>query len=515
MSIDDLMCGIEELAEARPDYDTAAMYYDGTAPEIFASSKIRAALRAHNIDFELNFAKTPVNAVVDRLEVAAISSSDEKITALISRMWDDNQLDLEFRNLHRRTCEFGDAYFICLPVEDDNGTVVRVDMFYNSPQTVRVIYSQENPRLKQFAIKKWADGRYLRAELYYADRIERWTTKVDTTGGQQTDWEEWLAEPEPDGDGTVGEPDPDSWYIAHDYGEIPVFHYRNDHPYGQPEHYGAYGPQNAINKLQATHMGTVDYQGFPQRYALTEAATTDTSDLEPGDWDDADFPEDTTGRGPSDTGDDSSLKAGPGEVLLLRGFKNVGQFDAAKPEIFLNPLMFNVRAMAQITVTPLHLFDPQGDQPSGESVRAKEAPFIRKVRDRQLFIGATHREMIVFCLRQFGIPNPVVDVRWAAAATIDDKDGWLTVGEKIRNGVPRKQALMEAGYRAEQVDEWLEGVDDAELTRRVDILATVADSAQKLGAAATLGVIDNAQAHALLNGALSDIELLAGVEART
>ena len=514
MSVEDLMCGVDELTEARPGYDQAAMYYDGTAPEVFASSRIRAALRAQNIDFELNFAKTPVNAVVDRLEVAAISSTDDKITTLISTMWADNQLDLEFRNLHRRACEFGDAYLICLPVEDEHGTVIRVDMFYNSPQTVRVLYSQENPRLKRFAIKKWAEGRYLRAELYYADRIERWTTKADTSGTQAADWHEWLAEPEPDDD-MPGESDPDSWLIPHDYGEIPVFHYRTDHPYGTPQHYGAYGPQNAINKLQATHMGTVDYQGFPQRFALTEAATTDTSDLEPGDWDDEDFPEDTTGRGPSDAGDDSSLKAGPGEVMLLRGFKAVGQFDAAQPQVFLEPIMFNVRAMAQITVTPLHLFDPQGDQPSGESVRAKEAPFIRKVRDIQLFLGATHREVFVFNLRQFGIAEPVVDVRWAAAATVDDKEGWTTVGEKIRNGVPRKQALMEAGYRAEQVDEWLEGVDDAELTRRVDILATVADSAQKLGAAAALGVIDNAQAQALLNGALSDIELLAGVEART
>jgi hypothetical protein len=71
---------------------------------------------------------------------------------------------------------------------------------------------------------------------------------------------------------------------------------------------------------------------------------------------------------------------------------------------------------------------------------------------------------------------------------------------------------MEGGYRAEQVDAWLAGVDDAELQRRVDILASLADSAQKLGSAATLGVLSNEQAQALLSGALSDLEVLAGTQ---
>jgi hypothetical protein len=507
----DLMYGIEALSHSRHGYDKAAAYYTGAVDEVFASRRLQAVFRNEDIDFDLNFAKTPVNAVVDRLEIAAITSPDGPTTELISKVWQDNQLDLELPDLHRRACEFGDAYLICLPVEDDKGTVLRVEMFYNSPQTVRLVYSEENPRVKEFAIKKWADGPYTRAELYYQDRIERWTTKASSKGAEEADWFPWLATPA-DGE---GDPDSESWLIEHDYGEIPVFHYRTERPYGCPEHFGAYGPQNAINKLQITHMGTVDYQGFPQRYALTDSANTDTSDLEPGDWDDDDFPEDTTGLGPKDTGDDSSLKSGPGEVWLLRGYKGVGQFDAANPAVFLDPIMFNVRAMAQITTTPLSLFDPQGDAPSGESVRAKDAPFARKVGNRQLSFGATHREAFVFTLRQLGVENPVVTVHWTPAATVDDQEGWQTVGEKIRNGVPRKQALVETGYRQEQVDEWLDGADDAELQRRVTILAALADSAQKLGAAAALGVVDSGQVTALLNGVLSDVELLAGVQEAT
>lgn len=509
-SLDDLMCGVKALSESRHGYDRAAAYYRGDVDEVFASQRLRAVLRVKDIHFDLNFAKTPVDAVVDRLEIAAITGADDTVNGLISRIWQDNQLDLEMPDLHRRACEFGDAYLICLPDTDDKGNVTRVDMFYNSPQTVRIIYSEENPRVKDFAIKKWVDGTQTRAELYYEDRIERWTTKPGVRGSDETDWQHWLAAPEDD-----AVVDPESWIIFHEYGEIPVFHYRTDRPYGTPEHHGAYGPQNAINKLQITHMGTVDYQGFPQRYALTDAANTDTSDLEPGDWDEDEFPEDSTAIGPKDIGDDSALKSGPGEVWLLRGYKGVGQFDAANPSVFLDPIMFNVRAMAQITTTPLNLFDPQGDQPSGESVRAKDAPFARKVGNRQLSFGSTHREAFVFSLRQLGVEDPVVTVHWAPAATVDDQQGWQTVGEKVKNGVPRKQALVETGYRQEQVDEWLDGADDAELQRRVEILATLADSAQKLGAAAALGVVNSDQVSALLNGALSEVELLAGIQKAT
>ncbi|MFJ8995593.1 phage portal protein [Streptomyces sp. NPDC102279] len=496
---DDLMYGIHELTEARPHYDQAALYYDGKVPEVFSSNRIRRALAAHNIDFDLNFAKTPVDAVTDRLEIAGVTGKDDAQTALISQIWQDNQLDLEMPDVFRRAGEFGDAYLMVLPVEDDDDKTVRVEMFYNSPQTVRIIYDEENPRRKAFTVKRWCEAKLQRAEVQYDGRTVRWTTEANASGAEPGDWKPWPADPE----------DPESWIIDNDWNEQPTFHFRTDRPYGTPEHYAAYGPQNAITKLQATHMGTVDSQGFPLRYALTETANTDTSDLEPGDFDDEDFPPNTNGVGPSDSGDDSSLKGGPGELLLLRGFKQVGQFDVAQPGVFLDPIQFNVRAMAVITTTPLHLFDPSGEQPSGQSVRAQDAPFTRKVTNRQLSYGATLREALTFALRRLGVPDPVVTVHWKPAETVDDAEGWATVKAKIEAGVPRRQALMEAGYRAEQVDAWLTGTDDAELQRRVDVLASLADSAQKLGAAKTLGVVTDDQVAALMSGAIDDLEALA------
>jgi len=166
--------------------------------------------------------------------------------------------------------------------------------------------------------------------------------------------------------------------------------------------------------------------------------------------------------------------------------------------------------MAQITDTPLRMFDPQSSsQRSGESYREEDGPFISKVENRQTSYGAALHDAFTFALRRLGVEDPVVTIDWVPARSVSSAEGWQTVKTKIEAGVPRRQALMEAGYRAEQVDAWLAGTDDAELQRRVDVLASLADSAQKLGAAAALGVITNDQVTALMSGAIDDLEALA------
>jgi hypothetical protein len=502
---DDLWAGIEALQEARPSYVEAAAFYEDEVPEVFASARFRRAVERTGIAFGINFIATVVDAVVDRLDLATVTSPDRAQAEALQVIWDNNTMELEAPEVHRKASEFGDAYLIVLPrYGDDDKTVVGVDMYCNDPLTVRVMYDAENPREKAYAIKRWCepvsrDVSVHRAELYYPDHIERWTTRPGSTGSVPGDWSEWLPEPVVMNDGTVIEPDAEAWHLSHDWGEVPVFHFRNDRPYGLPEHRRGYGAQNAINKLIVTHMGTVDYQGFPQRYALTDSATTDTGDLEPSDFDEDFFPPDPN-SGPTDSGDDSSLKAGPGEVMLLRGFKAVGQFDAANPAVFLEPVEFNMRAMAQCTTTPLHLFDPSGKPPSGESVRAQDAPFTRKIGNRQVAYGGDWKDAYGFALHLLGFEDPQVDVRWHSAETVDDKEGWETSQKKGELGVPRRQLLLERGYSEDQVQAWLESPTDdaAELSRRLADLATLSDTLQKIGTAVTLGAIDQGQAQQLL-----------------
>lgn len=495
----DLMLGIEALDDAHPDYCRAQDYYDGNVPEVFSSVRLRRALAAEGVDFRVNFARTPVTAVANRLKITAVSSPDAAQNAALAKLWKDNQLDIEAPDLHTNTCKLGDGYLFVLPVEDDNGATTGVEMYYNSPLTVRAVYREDKPRQIAFVVKRWRERQYLRAEVVYEDHTERFTTGKDSKGTQAGDWRPW----------PVDDEDPASWSNPHPWDDgFPAFHFRTDRPYGTPEHAAAYGAQNAITKLTTTHMGSVDYQGVPQRYALTDTATTDTSDLDPSDFDDEDWPVDENATGPTDIGEDSSLKSGPGEVWLLRGFKQVGQFDAAEPKVFLDPADWYVRALAHVTDTPAHLFDITGDAPSGESLRRKEAPLVDKVKERQKLFGAAWTAAFTFALRLLGFTDPVVAVQWAPAATVEDAQGWAVVAAKIDAGVPPAQALVEAGYRQEQVDAWLSESDEAELARRVQIIATLAAAAQQLGAAHALGVLSPEQVAGILSGAVSDVELL-------
>lgn len=479
----DLMTGLAALDEAADRYDDAACYYSGDVPEVFANDALAYKLARTGKRYRFNFAKTPVNAVADRLEIAAVSvPGDEPATALLQRdVWDANQLTLEAPDATRKACMYGDGYLTVWGGDQD----ATVDVWFNSPATMRVIYDPENPRRKAYAVKRWKqnDGR-LRATLYYADRIERYITRVGTPGSDLADWDEYT-----DAAGDV-------WPIPNPHGEVPVFHLRTASPYGVPVHKDAYGPQDALNKLMVTMMATTDYAGFPLRYALTEPDAKIDGDaaVDPV-WDD------DTEAGETDRGK-INLPVGPGQVWLASGLKGVGQLEPADPKHFLDPAAFVIRAMAQTTTTPLHYFDPSGDVPSGESLRTADAPLVKRTRDLQMRFGAAYSEALAFALKVLGRPGLKVDVRWAPATSSDDQDAWTTARLKVDAGVPVRQVLLEAGYTAEQVDEWIATNGEDNLRQRVGVLVELGKAVQTLGAGISLGAVSAESVQAAVNAIL-------------
>lgn len=517
----DLMEGLQVLANSLPDYHRAEMYYEGTNPEFFASIRLRRALERTGITFRFNIAKTPVDVIADRLEINNVEVlDDEQSNEILQRIWDRNLMELESSNIHRRAGEFGDAYLMIWPTEvdpyelDDSADALEeseaesaldyqnVDIYYNSAKTMRLVYDADNPTRKKYAIKKWTMPSQLgmkskpptRVNLYYPDRIEKYVTVPNSKGNNRRDWIEYTDE------------DDGQWPASNPFGEIPVFHFRTGTPYGDPEHRAAYGPQDAINKLIITHAATIDYHGFPQRYFLADPAR--------GSDELADFDTSDDINRFEDTGHDSTLRAGPGEVWWLNGVRQAGQFNPPDPDVFLKPLETYVRLMAQVTTTPLHYFDPQTYTrlpPSGESIRAAEVPLLKKVRRRQVIYGRGWSEVLTFVLkvatwnyeRGAGrIQTPEVAVRWTPAATIDDLVGWEMMKLKQDLGVPPRQTLMEAGYGEEQVESWLPYEGD-DLDQRVERLTKVAQAAQALATAASLGGLDPAWVQATITNMLN------------
>jgi hypothetical protein len=415
----DIKKAIDTIIDRRNTYLTAESYYEGTQSEVFPNNRWYKLLIGTKNDFRFNFARTVVDSVLNRLEIANITANTEEANKTISDIWQMNDLQIDADEIHRRALAFGDCYAIVWT--DQNGNIT-VD--YNSPLTTIMIYDDENPRVKRFAAKLWQSEdlvdhtkKTTHLNMYYRDRIEKYVIPgevinvVSASGFTLVD--------------TIENP----------WGEIPVFHFRTSKQYGRPEHADAYGPQDAINKLIVTHMTTVDYQGAPQRYALSNGGNS----AEFEDFNEGGSAEENIGR----------LKNGPGELWYLNGVDKVGEFSPADYKVFTEPVKDFVRSMASITCTPLHYFEKTGSIPSGESLRTAEAPLIAKVQDRQITFGSTWSDLFRFILKINNQIEPNVQVKWKDIESMDSLDNWEVAVKKRVVGVSLEQVLIEMGYDLE------------------------------------------------------------------
>lgn len=425
----DIQVAIDRIAESRDYYWQASVYYEGDQREFFFNENWYRIFRFNPWkNFRFNYTRTVVDSVLNRLEIASILGTSDEANAAINKIWEDNDLVIDSDEIHRRALVYGDSYAIAWTNERGE---VQVD--YNSPLTTVVVYDNENPRLKRFAAKMWQNNYHgigtperVHLNMYYPDRVEKYECFgfVDNVVSASAF--------------TLTEVVPNPW------GEVPVFHFRTQKPYGRPEHYDAYGPQDAINKLIMTHIVTVDYQGAPQRYALSNS----TNDFEANDYDE----KLTEGENLD------ALKNGPGELWYLKGVTQVGQFPAADYKTFTEPVSEYVRALASLTSTPLHYFE-KASIPSGESLRTAEAPLLKKVEDRQIMFGATWRDLFRFMLSIQGIVSDV-EVKWVSPESLDTLDSWEVAVKKRIVGVSLLQVLLEMGYDREVADAIVESADE-------------------------------------------------------
>lgn len=434
MPVDDILPALDELNDAQPGYEQAQSYYEGTTPEVFFSPRVRRLLHGSSTHFRVNLTARVIDAVRERMEIIAlVAETDELTQVLNTQVWHANQMELESPDIHRDALTYGDTYVFCWdgrgwdPSESDEEGA-SVVMYHQTPLQVRAFYDEDNPRLMRLAVKSWTEtsGEHKghRVNLYYPTHIERY---VQPDEGKAAKGKFTLIDE-----------------FDNLYGRVPFFHFRTRRPYGKPEHFNAYGPQDALTKLIINQMVTSDFAAFPQRYGLVEAGQgTDMADQ----FDDDDDPTDEVAK-------DSALRASPGGIHLLNHIKEVGTFSAADISNFLDPMDWYVHAMAATTATPLTYLDPTGNIPSGEAQRQADSPLVTKVGTFEREFGATWRDLLGFGMTKvLGLPcTPTV--HWAPAQVLNDLVGWQTVKAKTEAGVPVRVALMEAGYTEAVVTSW-------------------------------------------------------------
>lgn len=493
-----------ELARSFDDIDIWSDLYN---------TRLGTTLRQVGVEFDPNFCSVVIDAVANRLEItsatATTESGDESTdaTAALQRVWDVNQLDNYLPVWHRSALRDGDAYLVAWPsefetmVESDAASagadvemieaadlVERPTMFnitYVDPRRGRMFYDSENPRVKRFFAQCWdvpgsiKNKPRRRVNLLYADRIEKYISKDGTAGDKPAHYDEFI---EPldmaaydaalEDAGDDGEEPQYPWPIVNPYGQVPAFHLRTDLEYGRPEHRNAFALQDALSKLMEVLMVTVNFQGWPQAYALQQAESfksqqineDPTSSTSPEAYEDGDLGGLLNPNIIPENGDDSDtgsrITLSPGSIALLKGFSQIGQLNAANPTTLLEPWREVARAISATTDTPLYKFQGLGGEaPSGESLKIVEAPLNKKVMTRARLFGTDERSMLEFILRLMGFDGARVQISWANPATTDLLEVWQLVELKVRLGVPRYVALMQAGVAEPQAREWADTLE--------------------------------------------------------
>ncbi len=507
----DLGRALKALQDARGAYVKAENYYSGQLPEIFADARLRAAIRRAGLSLTLNFSHNVVDAVCDRLEIASVTSDEASPNEAITQVWDANQLGLQAPNAMKKAGIFGDAFILVWPDDGADEANPQVKIRYQDPRCVRVMYANDDPLEPDYAIKRWEQDyahplmttmqQQVFVDLYYASRIEHYQTKPGAKGDDEKDFVP----------STVADSDGDNDAAPHDavevnpFGVLPMFHLRTGADcYGDPEHAQGYSAQDAIHEAVLDLIVTLAYAGHPQRYRLLSPGA-DTSQATAGDEGRYAFALQSSGDTLNIFNEpQSQLKSSPGSLWELTQTAAVGQFDAADSSTFLNTINAVLRYMAIITNTPFTRLDPSGVVPSGEALRTLEAPFIKKVKARQNSYGATWSAVFAFALKLMGYDNASVDVRWAPAASTDDSDTWALVQAKQANGVPAAVTLMEAGYDADTVNEWLAD-NGYVLNQKLDAMVKIGEFIQLVSSGVAAGVIGPEVVQQVIESVLGDL----------
>lgn len=491
----DLKRGLKIIAERAPDYELARDMYEGKAAEVVTSSALQRIINATAQRHPLSFAHIPVDSVLDKVNLVGITADGDAEDRLATA-FDELDLDDEADEWHLKAGYFGDYYVIVDPLEEDeaSGAAVALTASGSSPLSTVVVYSSKDERTPLFGVKRWQEGtgqeKRWRACVYYDDAT---VLLIGRGGAGEGAPKAEDFDPDLDEEGNEG-----SERVPHEGGRMLIVHYAvGGKPYGVPLHRKAFGAQDAITKISATNLSSVDGQGFASRWALVDPMAEIDDDI------DADFGTDSGDTLPADTDGmttatgTSRVRTLPGTIALLRGVKAVGQFNEASPEGALKNAEWYLRSMAVITGTPLFEFDLTGEQPSGESRRRAESRLNKRAAKVARALGNAHKTLADTMLAVLGIEpeSANVTVKWAPIETSTDAEGLELVGLKVKNGVPLRAALIEAGYDPETVDEWYEG-DGAAFSP--DLVTIIADALVKIGNAQTLGVLSAEQASKLL-----------------
>jgi len=392
--------------------------------------------------FAINYCATVVNAVWEKLIIAALASKDEAFSEAAWGWWQRNRMDEKQDGVHRGAVRDGE-YFVIVDLDDELQPRLTPHPRYTDPQSggtgfgCKAHYPEDQTSMPmEYATKRWTEKVILengkretrqRLTVYYPNQVRKYRQAAYSG---ESGWVQHSDE------GDTSWPIP--WVDAR--GKplgIPVVHFRN--PDGKSEIWDAIPPQDAVNKTAVDILAAADAAGFPIRIAQGFSATTDGK--------------------PPDSDGDNYLELTPGCWIEIPKDAKATLLEGMDLTPLIAALDGWIAKLAQVTGTPMNRFQITRQIAAEGTLKQQESVLLSKVRVRQTRFGNSWEDVLYMARRLANTTNAglnedaLLEVEWTPAATRDEKTHIETLGLKHSElSVPLEMLWAEAGYSQEDID---------------------------------------------------------------
>lgn len=420
---------------------TLEAYYIGDHPLPFLTSahaaKLKTAFRRMLEESRTNFMRLLIDVVDERLQVEGIRLSAQSEPTTDKESWDvwqANQMDSLSRAGILDSLIKGVSYISVWPSDGKYPTISVEDA-----AEVLVVYEPgSNFRKRQAAIKVWQDGDTERANVYLPDEVWKFERRREKQEyiGRYTDtttsppFMEYSTSEQ-----AIWTPLNDE-AIPNTLGVVPFVPLRNRPRLlieGESEIVDQIQVQNQINGLNFL-LALAGYFGAHKQRWVTGITLTE---------------DEATGevKEPFDVAIDRMLVSEDGETKF-------GEFSQTDLDGYLKAIEQKVGHLAITTRTPKHYLLPQGQDPSGDSIRSSESGLIRRTERKQDSLGEAFEEVMNLAKLAQGSEDIPVDseIVWADPATESEAVQTDATIKKYEAGlIPAEQALEDLGYTQTQI----------------------------------------------------------------
>ena len=429
----------QEDRERQEKYKQYRNYYDGEQRVMITDRQKEFLELEEGQEFSANMCPLVVDELERRMTVAGFDAPGDLggHDGVLWKWWRRDRMDSKQSDTHLSAIRDGDTYVIVSWNQDEKRPEFNPNLAYDGSEGVKVHYSDETGKIemasKRWVVKGMAEdgiGERRRMNLYFADRVERYISDDKHTGG---DWAPFTLD---GNDAIIVWTDSAGNPLG-----VPVFHLKyksGGYRWGKSILEDVIPIQNALNKSFIDVIAAADTTAFRIYFATgTDMIDEDGNPitLAPGTMLVSDSPDATFGFMPGEN---------------LRPLIEV--LDMCKVTI------------AQVSETPMHLFQVSGQNASEGAQKQQEVGMINKAEKWGIRVGNFWEDCMSMAILLGNAfdgdslkTDEIIETIWADMEVRDKQARRKAVAETAKTwadaGADLESAAKQAGVPAKEAEE--------------------------------------------------------------